>query len=138
MKAAATAEIEDVTLEYLRRLAATRTMPAPDPTPAAPLAPSPTTRLDPPPIARGARIASKGKSVCSTCKRDVYMAQVEIAEGKLELVALDSEIMTGVEYPKGKKRTFFRRNHAERCATYVLENEKKSKHDRWRRQMGDG
>jgi hypothetical protein len=134
MKAAATAEIENVTLEYLRRLAATRTMPAPDPAPQTPLVPTPAI-LGPPALSQKPRVAVKGKSVCPACRRDIYMAELEQKDGSIEMVALDGEVMTGAEYPKGKRRMLFRRNHAERCATYVLDNEKKSKHDRWRKQM---
>src|ERR1051326_8884780 len=110
--------LSNVTLDYLRRLASTRTAPAPDPMPTTPLIPTPTTRLDPPPIARVLRVASKGKSVCKVCKRDIYMAEIEQRDGTVVLTELDAEIMTGAEYPKGRRRMLFRRNHAERCGTY--------------------
>lgn len=81
------------------------------------------------------RIATSKKSTCKTCGRDVRMVTIEQSDGSFELVEMDPEVMTGAEYPRGKKRLHFQRNHAEKCATYVLDNEKKSKRDRWLRQM---
>ena len=77
---------------------------------------------------------AKGKTVCPECKRDVHVVEIETKPGRFEKVALDPEIMTGAEYPRGSKRTLFRRVHAERCTVYQLENENREKRERWKRQ----
>lgn len=119
------------TIAYLNRLLLKRFEPAEVTAAAEPPAP-PARRPD----NEKPRVATKGKSTCKVCKRDVKIVPIERPDGTFEMVEFDPEVITGVEYPKGKRRQFFQRTHADRCSVYEMENEKKAKHERWRRQAG--